>query len=120
MTPPIKGVPPYAKVAKEFGDAANAPDPWNIVNFGTMLSTIRFLNRSQSKYGVAARSRRRGCWRPPRRSRARRRSAPRRCDCGRLKDAPAVCNERAQFFTYQGKNVFNKSAGWLQAAKVSR
>src|SRR3984893_10758586 len=48
-----RGVAPYVKVAKAFGDGANAPDPWNIVNFGTMLSTIRFLNQVASKYGVA-------------------------------------------------------------------
>jgi hypothetical protein len=35
-------------------------------------------------------------------------------DCGQFSTAPAVCNDRAQFFEYQGKNVFTKVAGWLQ------
>ncbi|HEY2200672.1 MAG TPA: hypothetical protein VGH56_02195, partial [Solirubrobacteraceae bacterium] len=38
-------------------------------------------------------------------------------DCGALKGAPAVCNQRAQFFTYMGKGVFQKSASWLQPPK---
>ena len=42
--------------------STNAPDPWNIVNFGTMLSTIRFLNdgRNGSTTATWRRSRRRG------------------------------------------------------------
>ncbi len=35
-------------------------------------------------------------------------------DCGKYSSAPAVCNDRAQFFLYKGKGVFVKSAGWLQ------
>ena len=111
-----KGVPPYVKVAKAFGDGANAPDPWNIVNFGTMLSTIRFLNEVAKKYGVnginpgrvevAAKA-----FKGPQAL-----GAP-SLDCGKYPSAPAICNDRAQFFTYQGKNVFVKTAGWLEGPK---
>ena len=38
-------------------------------------------------------------------------------DCGKYPSAPAVCNDRAQFFTYQGKGVFVKSAGWIEGPK---
>ena len=34
--------------------------------------------------------------------------------CGKYPSAPAVCNDRAKFFTYQGKFAFAKSASWLQ------
>ena len=111
-----KGVPPYVKVAKAFGDGANAPDPWNIVNFGTMLSTIRFLNEVAQKYGVnginpgrvevAAKA-----FKGPQAL-----GAP-SLDCGKYPSAPAICNDRAQFFTYQGKGVFVKTAGWLEGPK---
>lgn len=33
--------------------------------------------------------------------------------CGKYPDAPAICNDRAQFFTYAGKGKFDKAAGWL-------
>ena len=111
-----KGVPPYVKIAKAFGDGANAPDPWNIVNFGTMLSTIRFLNQVAAKYGVnginpgrvevAAKA-----FKGPQAL-----GAP-SLDCGKYPSAPAICNDRAQFFTYQGKGVFVKTAGWLEGPK---
>jgi branched-chain amino acid transport system substrate-binding protein len=34
--------------------------------------------------------------------------------CGKYPSAPAVCNDRAQFFQYHGKHVFVKVAPWLQ------
>jgi branched-chain amino acid transport system substrate-binding protein len=111
-----KGVPPYLKVAKAFGDAANAPDPWNIVNFGTMLSTIRFLNEVASKYGVAGINPGRVLAAAKAFKGPQALGAP-ALSCGQIKSAPAVCNDRAQFFTYQGKFVFAKSAGWLEGPK---
>jgi branched-chain amino acid transport system substrate-binding protein len=110
------GVVPYGKVASQYGDAANAPDPWNIVNFGTMLSTIRFLNEAAAKGGVskitpAAVLKAAKAFKGPQAL-----GAP-ALACGSLKNAPAVCNQRAQFFTYQGKNAFVKTAAWLQPPK---
>jgi branched-chain amino acid transport system substrate-binding protein len=108
-----KGVAPYVAVAKQFGDGANAPDPWNIVNFGTMLSTIKFLNQVAGKYGVKGIN-------PGRvEAAAKAFKGPQALGapllaCGKYKNAQAVCNDRAQFFTYQGKGVFAKSAGWLE------
>ncbi|HZC12527.1 MAG TPA: hypothetical protein VE270_00785, partial [Thermoleophilaceae bacterium] len=34
--------------------------------------------------------------------------------CEKYEDAPAICNDRTQFFTYSGKNQFDKAAEWLQ------
>jgi len=106
------GIAPYLKAAKAYGDAAGAPDPWNIVNFGTMLTTIRFLN--QLGYGHIT----------PKAVLAEAKAfkgpvalgAP-SLSCGKYPSAPAVCNDRAQFFTYAGKNAFTKSAGWLEPPK---
>ena len=110
------GIAPYAKVAKQYGVSANAPDPWNIVNFGTMLSTIRFLNEAAAHGGVAkitpaAVLKAAKAFKGPQAL-----GAP-SLACGALKSAPAVCNQRAQFFTYQGKNVFVKTASWLEPPK---
>jgi len=35
-------------------------------------------------------------------------------DCGQFSSAPAVCNDQAQFFEYNGKNSFTKVAGWTK------
>ncbi len=111
-----KGVAPYVKIAKAFGDGANAPDPWNIVNFGTMLSTIRFLNEVAAKYGVNGINPGRVLAAAKAFKGPQALGAP-SLDCGKYPSAPAVCNDRAQFFTYQGKGVFVKSAGWTEGPK---
>jgi branched-chain amino acid transport system substrate-binding protein len=33
--------------------------------------------------------------------------------CGKYRDAPAVCNDRSQFFRYKGKGQFARTATWL-------
>lgn len=37
--------------------------------------------------------------------------------CGQIPDAPAVCNDRVRFYTYEGKGAFKASSGWLGPAK---
>jgi branched-chain amino acid transport system substrate-binding protein len=109
------GLKPYGKVMTEFKQTKNAADPWNIANFATMLSTIRFLNQAakQDKGNVAKITPKQvlkiaKAFKGPQAL-----GAP-SLDCGAIKSAPAVCNQRAQFFTYMGNNVFKKAASWLQ------
>jgi branched-chain amino acid transport system substrate-binding protein len=108
-----KGVAPYVAVAKKYGDGANAADPWNIVNFGTMISTIRFLNEVANQNGVSGITPARVLAAAKAFKGPQALGAP-SLDCGKFKSAPAVCNDRAQFFAYQGKGVFTKEAGWLE------
>jgi branched-chain amino acid transport system substrate-binding protein len=108
-----KGVPPYAAVAKKYGDGANIQDPWNIVNFGVTMSTIRFLNEVANKYGVSGINPARVLAAAKAFKGPQALGAP-SLSCGKFKSAPAVCNDRAQFFSYAGKGVFTKSAGWLE------
>lgn len=103
------GVPAYEKVAQTFNAVKDAPDPWNIVAFAQILTTVRFLNqigfanitptavlqKAKAFTGPVALG------------------AP-ALKCGKYSTAPAVCNDRGQFFEYQGKNKFTKVAGWLQ------
>ncbi len=103
------GMPAYEKVTQKYGSPSTAPDPWNIVSFSQVLTTVRFLNqlgyshitpqavlqKAQSFGGPVALG------------------AP-ALQCGKYPAAPAVCNDRTQFFQYHGKQVFTKSAGWLQ------
>ncbi|HEY1597045.1 MAG TPA: ABC transporter substrate-binding protein [Thermoleophilaceae bacterium] len=106
--PTDPGMPPYMAATKKYG-VKTAPDPWVIVSFSDVLTTIKFLNelgpsnltssailnKAKSFTGPVALG------------------AP-ALQCGKYSDAPAVCNDRAQFFTYHGKNDFKKAAAWLQ------
>jgi branched-chain amino acid transport system substrate-binding protein len=107
--PTDPGMPPYEKVTAQYGQTAEAPDPWNIVSFGQTLTTVRFLN--QLGYGhitpSAVLAKAKAFTGPVALG------AP-SLDCGKYPNAPAVCNDRTQFFLYKGKHVFVKSAGWLQ------
>jgi branched-chain amino acid transport system substrate-binding protein len=103
------GMPAYEKVTAQYGTPATAPDPWNIVSFAQVLTTARFLN--QLGYGhitPQAVLKLAKAFKGPVAL-----GAP-ALQCGKYPSAPAVCNDRTQFFVYNGKHVFAKSAGWLQ------
>jgi branched-chain amino acid transport system substrate-binding protein len=103
------GVPPYEKAAQTYADAKNASDPWNIVAFSQVLTTVRFLNElGYSKITPNGILQKAKAFTGPVAL-----GAP-KLQCGKYPAAPAVCNDRAQFFTYQGKFAFAKSASWLQ------
>jgi branched-chain amino acid transport system substrate-binding protein len=107
--PTDPGMAPYMKVAAKYTTPADAPDPWNIVSFAQVLTTVRYLN--QLGYGKAT----------PDKILAKAKAftgpvalgAP-QLACGKYPSAPAVCNDRAQFFDYHGKHVFKKVASGLQ------
>jgi branched-chain amino acid transport system substrate-binding protein len=102
------GMTPYMKVTEEYG-VETAGDPWVIVSFASVLTTVKFLNelgpdalepdaivdKARSFTGPVVLG------------------AP-ELQCEKYDDAPAICNDRTQFFTYSGKNQFDKAAEWLQ------
>jgi branched-chain amino acid transport system substrate-binding protein len=107
--PTDPGMPAYTKAATKLEPAGDLPDPWNIVSFAQVLTTVRFLN----EVGYSDLS--------PAKILAKAKAftgpvalgAP-QLACGKYPSAPAVCNDRAQFFEYHGKHVFKKVAAWLQ------
>ena len=107
--PTDPGMPAYMKVAKKYSTPADAPDPWNIVAFSQILTTVRFMN--ELGYGNIT----------PQAMLAKAKAftgpvalgAP-ELACGKNPAAPAVCNDRTQFFLYKGKHEFVKVASWLQ------
>jgi branched-chain amino acid transport system substrate-binding protein len=112
--PTDPGMPAYEAVAKQFSTPADEPDPWNIVDFGQTLTTIKIMNEvgyanlSPSAIQAAAQA-----FKGPQAL-----GAP-ALDCGKYPTAPGVCNDRIQFFTYTGgvtsnKPQWSKAAGWLQ------
>ena len=112
--PTDPGMPPYEAVAKKYSSPPNAPDPWNIVNFGQMLTTIKIMNEigyaSLSPSAILAKAK---AFTGPQAL-----GAP-ALACGKYSNAPGVCNDRIQFFEYtggvtKGKPEWTKEAGWLQ------
>ncbi len=104
--PTDKSMAVYMKLADQYKIKA-APDPWVIVSFGVVMSTAKILNQvgpdaSSDEILKAARA-----FKGPVVL-----GAP-ELQCGKYPDAQAICNDRAQFFTYAGKGKFDKAAGWL-------
>ncbi|HEY6495805.1 MAG TPA: ABC transporter substrate-binding protein [Trebonia sp.] len=103
------GMPAYEAVTKQYTTPAHAPDPWVIVNFGEILTIDKLLNQvgyaniTQPAVLAAAKA-----FKGPQAL-----GAP-SLDCGQFSDAPAVCNDQAQFFEYNGKNSWTKVAGWTK------
>jgi branched-chain amino acid transport system substrate-binding protein len=102
------GMPPYMKVTQQYG-VKTAPDPWVIVSFGTMLTTIKAINEAGSDASSSAVLDKLKAFKGPVAL-----GAP-ELACGKYANAPAVCNDRAQFFTYEGANNFVRAAPWLQS-----
>jgi branched-chain amino acid transport system substrate-binding protein len=112
--PTDPGMPAYETVAKQFSTPADEPDPWNIVDFGQTLTTIKIMNEvgyaSLSPSAILAKAK---AFTGPQAL-----GAP-ALDCGKYTSAPGVCNDRIQFFEYtggvtSGKPQWTKLAGWLQ------
>jgi branched-chain amino acid transport system substrate-binding protein len=103
------GMAAYEKVAATYSTPADAPDPWNIVDFGQMLTIDKILNQvgyaNESPSAILSAAK---AFKGPQAL-----GAP-ALDCGKYPSAPGICNDRSQFFEYEGKNVWVKAAGWLQ------
>ena len=107
--PTDKGMPAYDRVVKLYKAQANAPDPWHIVAFSELLTTARFLNEARATGKIS-----------PARVLARAKTfkgplalGPPKLVCGKYKDAPAICNDSIQAFTYKGKFAFTRASGWI-------
>jgi branched-chain amino acid transport system substrate-binding protein len=106
------GMPAYMKVTQQYG-VKTAPDPWVIVTYGTMLTTIKMLNEVGPNASSTELLDKLHAFKGPVAL-----GAP-ELACGKYANAPAVCNDRAQFFTYEGGNNFVRAAPWLQSPTPS-
>lgn len=103
-----KGVPPFLKVFKKYGQAKITPDPWVPVGFGQTLSLIKWLNTiGYSKITPAAIVKQAKLFRGPVPL-----GAP-TVKCGIYPAIPAACNNQTQFFEYFGQGRFKRVSGWL-------
>jgi len=107
--PTDPGMPAYMNLVQKYKMMSDAPDPWFIVSFSQVLTTAKFLN--EVGYGHITPS--------AVQAKALAFTGPLALGapslkCGVYADAPAVCNNKAQFFQYDGNHKFVKVAGWLQ------
>jgi branched-chain amino acid transport system substrate-binding protein len=106
--PTDPGMPAYIAATSKLEPAADAPDPWNIVAFSEILTIDKFMNEvGYANLTPAAILAKAKAFTGPLAL-----GAP-SLDCGQFASAPAVCNDRTQFFQYEGKNKWLKAAGWL-------
>lgn len=104
-----KGVPPFLKVFKKYGQAKITPDPWVPVGFGQTLTLIKWLNTiGYKKIKPAAIVKQAKAFRGPVPL-----GAP-TVRCGKYSAIPAACNDQTQFFEYQGQGRFKRVSGWLR------
>lgn len=102
----------YMGLAAKYKQMADAPDPWYIVSFAQVLTTARFLNQvGYAHLSPAAVQAKAKAFKGPVVL-----GAP-SLDCGKFRGQPAVCNDQAQFFEYQGANKFVKTSGWIKPPK---
>ncbi|HUN32465.1 MAG TPA: ABC transporter substrate-binding protein [Trebonia sp.] len=105
------GMPAYETVAAKYTTQSDAPDPWEIVDFGQLLTVDKILNEvgyaglTPSAILAAGKA-----FKGPQAL-----GAP-SLDCGEFPSAPGICNDQAQFFEYEGHNTWVKAAGWLKPA----
>ena len=103
------GMIEYMKLAQTYSTPANAPDPWNIVDFGQMMTIDKILNQvGYANLTPAAILSAVKAFKGPQAL-----GAP-ALECGYDPSAPGVCNNRSQFFEYAGHNKWIKTAGWTQ------
>lgn len=103
------GMIEYMKLAQTYSTPANAPDPWNIVDFGQMMTIDKILNQvGYANLTPAAILSAAKAFKGPQAL-----GAP-ALECGYDPSAPGVCNNRSQFFEYAGHNKWIKTAGWIQ------
>jgi branched-chain amino acid transport system substrate-binding protein len=108
--PTDPGMPAYEAVAKKYSTPANEADPWNIIDFGQMLTTIKVLNEvGYANLSPSAILTKAKAFTGPQAL-----GAP-SLDCEKYPNAPAICSDSAQFFEYQGHNEWTKVAGWLKS-----
>jgi branched-chain amino acid transport system substrate-binding protein len=107
--PSDPGMPAYEAVAKKYSTPGDSPDPWNIVDFGQVLTIDKIFNQvgyaNLSPATILAGLK---AFKGPQAL-----GAP-QLACGKYQNAPGICNDRAQFFEYTGKNNWVRAALWLQ------
>ena len=95
--PTDPGMAAYMAVAQKYSTPADAPDPWNIVNFGQLLTTIKIMNEvGYANLSPSATLAEAKAFTGPQAL-----GAP-SLACGKYSSAPAVCNDRIQLFEYTG------------------
>jgi branched-chain amino acid transport system substrate-binding protein len=101
-------VPPYQAVLTEYGQEAFIGEPWFMLGFAQVLTTVKFLNAigvdnitPEAVLGQLKAFQGPLVLGPP------------EIQCGKYPEAPAVCNDLAQFYEYEGQGKFTGGGSWI-------
>jgi branched-chain amino acid transport system substrate-binding protein len=99
----------FMKIAAKYGLAEEAGgDVWIPVSFAQILTVAQWLNKlgpdKITPQAVAAQAK---AFKGPLAM------GPPTVQCGKYPDAPAVCNDQAKFYEYEGKGTFTPTSGWV-------
>ncbi|MGC9537521.1 ABC transporter substrate-binding protein [Streptomyces sp. UG1] len=100
----------YVKASSSAGlDKADQGKVWAAVSWSTVLAYAKVMNEvGADKITPAAVSAQLATFQGPVVM-----GAP-KVECGKYSDSPAVCNDQARFYQYEGKGAFNALTGWLR------
>jgi branched-chain amino acid transport system substrate-binding protein len=98
------------KVANEYGIGKEAAaDVWIPIAFAQILTHVKWMNAiGADKITADAIAQQAKAFKGPMAY-----GAP-TLECGKYKDAPAVCNDQTKFFKYEGAGKFVPASGWVQ------
>jgi branched-chain amino acid transport system substrate-binding protein len=99
----------FMKVATKYGMAKEgAADVWVPVAFAQTLTIAQWLNKvGVDKITPQAIAEQAKAFKGPLLM------GPPTLECGKYPDRPAICNDQAKFYAYEGKGVFKPASGWL-------
>ena len=103
------GMIEYMKLAQTYSTPANAPDPWNIVDFGQMMTIDKILNQvGYANLTPAAILSAVKAFKGPQAL-----GAP-ALECGYDPSAPGVCNDRSSSSSTPAITSGSRRPGWTQ------
>lgn len=107
--PTDPATPPYQDILKGQGQDKFIGDPWVTVGFGQTLTMIKWLNAvGADNLKTDAIVKEMKAFTGPMAL-----GSP-ALKCGKYAEAPAVCNDYTQFYSYEGNFVFKQASSWLQ------
>jgi branched-chain amino acid transport system substrate-binding protein len=99
----------FMKIAAKYGIAKEAGgDVWIPVSFAQILTVAQWMNKiGPDKVTPETIDAQAKAFRGPLAM------GPPTVQCGKYSDAPAVCNDQAKFYKYEGKGKFTPASGWI-------
>jgi branched-chain amino acid transport system substrate-binding protein len=100
----------WDKLAKEMGDPKKSGEPWYVTQFHATLTIFQWMNKiGADKISPETIAEEAKGFKGPQVW-----GAP-TLQCGKYPEAPAICNDQAKFYKYEGKGKFSPAGGWQRS-----